>query len=150
VLVHCDCGTEKELSLQNLISGSVTNCADRTKHPDPRCKGDAVRYHGAHQRVKAVRGRASAHPCAWCGKPAEQWALGHATAHTQRDVDGKDAGLPYSADPSQYMPMCRRCHARFDRKHRALIGDRSGVSLLHLAAWVARGGPVEGLEERPA
>lgn len=36
VLCRCDSGTEKEVSLQNLLSGSTVNCANRDHHPDQR------------------------------------------------------------------------------------------------------------------
>lgn len=149
VLCLCDCGNSKELSLQNLVSGKTSNCADRRSHPNPASKGDDVSYHGAHRRIVRQRGRANEHRCTWCDQPAEQWALGHATARVMRDRSGKNAGLPYSPDPSDYQPMCRKHHGDFDRKHRELMRDtpRDGsVSLVHYAAFLAHSGQLSGRE----
>lgn len=152
VLCRCDCGNLKELGLPNLISGATVNCADRASHPSPASKGEAVSYHGAHHRVAAERGKAREHTCIWCKRQAEQWALAHATANVERDAEGKDKGLPYSVTPADYQPMCRRCHGRFDRRHRELTANRPDgtVSLLHFMAFLVHGGQVEGLEEDTA
>lgn len=64
--------------------------------------------------------RAAAYPCVTdCGRPAAEWAYDHG------DVDELVAtvnGAPrrYSLEPARYRPMCRPCHRRFDRTHRAL------------------------------
>lgn len=139
VLVRCDCGTEKELPLQNLQGGATTNCADRSVHPDPRRKEEPG-YHGAHQRVHAAKGKASAHRCSRCGEQAEQWAFSNGDLGMLREAEGKDAGLAYSLDPEHYEALCRPCHKRFDQRHREIVGDGEGISLLHVGAWHLRQG----------
>jgi hypothetical protein len=61
-------------------------------------------YAGWHRRVTKARGPASGHPCADCGKPAQDWS---------------------TADPSsddlwaRFQPRCRRCH----RYHDGTVGE---------------------------
>jgi hypothetical protein len=132
VLCRCDCGNEKRLSLSNLANGRTVNCADRSRHPDPRSR-DALTYSGAHSRVRLAKGKASAHRCP-CGRPAEQWAYSHADYDEAHDDEGKDAGRPFSADPAHYLALCRSCHARWDRARRAL--PAGVLSLAHVARWL--------------
>lgn len=56
-------------------------------------------YSANHHRVYRHRGAASGHGCARCTKQATQWAHIH-------DCD--------PAVPSNYMPLCRSCHAKYD------------------------------------
>jgi hypothetical protein len=134
-LMRCDCGNERELGLFNVVQGRTTNCADRAKHADPRHRGQAVTYDGAHGRVKSLRGSASRYPCAACGGRAEQWAYWHADPDEQCMAHGREKGKPYRASPEQYLPLCRSDHARFDRAHGRLSGG--GLSLAHRALWLA-------------
>jgi len=76
-------------------------------------KGADITYVGAHARLKAQRGLASAHLCK-CGQPAKDWAYDHADLAELRQTSGRDARKPYSADPAHYIPMCRSCHKTFD------------------------------------
>ena len=68
-------------------------------------------YQGAHYRVYAARGPASAQRCRACGKPAEHWAYDHADPGERRDAR---RGGPYSLDPARYLPLCAACHLVFD------------------------------------
>jgi hypothetical protein len=136
VLCRCDCGTVKRLSLGNLTSGVTTNCADRERHPDPRFRGEAITYDGAHNRVHAIKGSASAHPCWRCGGQAEHWAYSHAASDERAMIVGKERGRPYSPNPDHYSPLCRSCHARMDRAHARTSGG--GLSLTHVALWMLR------------
>jgi hypothetical protein len=131
----CDCGNVRDLKLSNLTSGVTTNCADRSKHPDPRSKGETVSYSGAHNRVKLQRGSASLHPCRFCGGQAEQWAYSHAGVSEQRDSHGKEKGKPYSPHVACYYPTCRGCHRRFDQARARL--PEGTTSLAHHALWLA-------------
>lgn len=57
-------------------------------------------YSANHHRVYRERGAARDNRCSTdCGKQATQWAHLH-------DTD--------SADPANYTPMCRSCHAKYD------------------------------------
>ncbi|WP_156623081.1 hypothetical protein [Mycobacterium sp. 1164966.3] len=83
-------------------------------------KPGVIGYRGAHMRVLAARGRASAYPCVGdCGRPAADWAYDNADPdELVSTVNG--APRRYSLDPARYQPMCRPCHKRFDHTHRAL------------------------------
>lgn len=131
-LCRCDCGTRKRVGLQNLATGAITNCADRTHHPDPRRK-EALTYGGAHSRVKNERGSASLYRCR-CGRQAEQWAYSHADYDAASDAVGREAGKPFSTDSAHYMPMCRSCHSLFDHARHRMSGG--GLSLVHVAFWM--------------
>jgi hypothetical protein len=135
VLVRCDCGNEKVVYGRNLASGLTLNCADRSKHPDPRSKGEAVSYSGAHNRVRLQRGSASLRRCRFCGGQAEQWAYSHAGLSEQRDSHGKEKGKPYSPHVACYYPTCRGCHRRFDQARARL--PEGATSLAHHALWLA-------------
>ncbi|MFE9206217.1 hypothetical protein [Micromonospora sp. NPDC007230] len=135
VICRCECGNVRDYNLSNLRNGVTTNCADRNRHPDPRARqAPPADYDSAHKLVRRLNGRASAHLCR-CGKQAEQWAYSHADPDVMRDGEGREHGQPFSTDPAHYSPMCRSCHARFDRAHARHFGDR--LSLFHHALWLA-------------
>jgi hypothetical protein len=66
-----------------------------------------VTYATAHRMVASVKGPARTHPCAICGRRAHQWA------YVGQRVGGER--MPYSTEPGDYDPMCRRCHQAYDR-----------------------------------
>lgn len=74
-----------------------------------------LKYRGAHMRVTKARGRACGHLCVDCGNTASQWSYRHDDPNEIED----EAGRQYSVDPLHYDPRCRRCHIRFDLRHRA-------------------------------
>lgn len=76
---------------------------------NPRWRGDAVTYAGAHLRIRAVRGPASEHGCIDCGRPAAHWSYDRSDPHERAGPDG-----PYSTDSQHYQPRCVPCHKRFD------------------------------------
>ena len=84
-------------------------------------------YDAAHYRVEQLRGKATKHKCAGCAvKPASDWAFDH------RDQDPlySASGMPYSLDVQHYIPLCRRCHLRFDRlvarmRHAQMVPESS-------------------------
>ncbi|MER6525215.1 hypothetical protein [Streptomyces sp. NPDC001508] len=114
VLCRCDCGTVQEYSLSNLANGVTVRCSDRTEHADPRYKGDDITYDGAHSRTKGRRGSASLYLCWKCGAQAQDWAYSHTDPNEKRMSHGRDAGRPYTTDPSRNLPLCRACHKLFD------------------------------------
>jgi len=83
-----------------------------------RWLGEAVSYAGAHARVYAARGPASAHACLHCGKAAQEWAYDHTDPDGKTEVRARDgrapSPVPYSTDPAHYIPLCRTCHLKFD------------------------------------
>lgn len=78
-------------------------------------------YVTAHDRIRRVRGKASARDCVTCGRQAHDWAYNHEQPDPQEIIN--EAGLVYSDDPSYYTPMCRKCHRQFDVGYN-LIMDR--------------------------
>ncbi|CAL9298846.1 hypothetical protein SUDANB148_02976 [Streptomyces sp. SudanB148_2056] len=138
-LFKCICGNVREMSINNVRTvrdgkPMVHNCADRTKHPDPR-RTSTPAYATVHHRKARLEGPASDHPCWLCGGPAEHHAFLHGTHDVLADETGREAGLPYSDDPEQLAPLCRSCHGRWDEAKQRTAGD--GLSLAHIALWLA-------------
>lgn len=72
-------------------------------------------YSAAHYRIKAAKGKASAHLCIDCGAQARDWS------YDGQDPDeltgySRVGGNPraYSLDPDRYVPRCRKCHTAKD------------------------------------
>jgi hypothetical protein len=86
-----------------------------------RIRRPVVGIKQAHKRVWAQRGPAAEQTCIGCSGPALDWAYQHSDPHPlfARSPYG---GLPwpYSLDPSQYAPMCRPCHRRYDYRMKAI------------------------------
>lgn len=72
-------------------------------------------YVSAHDRVRRVRGKASSYPCTSCPESAYDWAYNNDAPDPQAITD--QAGRVYSNNPDFYIPMCRKCHRKFDEKH---------------------------------
>lgn len=85
------------------------------------CRSAAqIQYRSAHARVTRFRGRARDHQCARCGEQAENWAYDHEDPEelTEYLPDEKRRGWrSYSANPDNYLPLCRPCHHKFDVAH---------------------------------
>lgn len=82
---------------------------------NPFWAGDNVGYAAVHARIRAARGPASTYRCEHCEHPAAEWAYDH------RDPDQRyDEKLgyfsPFSLKLHHYVPLCKRCHRRFDRE----------------------------------
>jgi hypothetical protein len=77
------------------------------KHGEPEPGG----YSFAHRKVYRLRGKASDHACAHCGRPARHWAYDHADPGAR--VDPRRGG-PFSLDPAHYLPLCAACHRILD------------------------------------
>lgn len=71
-------------------------------------------YRQTHARLTRERGPASARPCHWCGRRAEEWAClcDHAAVVTGTNSSGKP--VTFDPDPAGYVPACRRCHRAHD------------------------------------
>ncbi|OBI00567.1 hypothetical protein A5678_19005 [Mycobacterium sp. E2733] len=78
---------------------------------------DECTYTGAHHRCRALWGRVQQYPCIWCCDPAEEWAYDGTDQSelydTRHDWQLRSI-VPYSRFPEFYMPMCKRCHKKFD------------------------------------
>jgi hypothetical protein len=77
---------------------------------NPAWRGDAIGYVSAHERVASARGPARERQCAHCGAGAQHWAYTHDDPKELKTPEG----IPYSADPARYLPLCVPCHKRFD------------------------------------
>lgn len=86
--------------------------------PQPRPRVYSTTYRAVHKRVQRLRGRASNHPCGNCGKAAEEWAYDHSDPAPLTGATGgrRSTAAEYSADPARYVPLCKPCHSRRDRR----------------------------------
>lgn len=100
------CGGQKRCRAETCAS-----CRCWSGERNPNWRDRAIGYGGAHDRAKALFGPASSHICVSCDGQATDWAYTHTDPAEMIDPD---LGLPYSADVSHYMPLCVRCHKRFD------------------------------------
>lgn len=74
-------------------------------------KGEDIGYSAAHERTYSEKGKPNAYACAICQKRnGEEWALIPDSKNIKRDSEG----LYYSASPSDYAPLCRKCHKNLD------------------------------------
>lgn len=79
----------------------------------------SAQYQQAHNDLKRARGKASEYLCS-CGKPAQDWAY----LYTGEPLRSPDDSRPYSTNPDDYAPMCRKCHIRFDTENDPLYAER--------------------------
>jgi hypothetical protein len=96
-------------------SDKCRRAAEKEKLATPRWIG-SVGYHTTHTR--RLNGKASDHTCSFCGEPARDWAFNHDTPPEFVRTDPKTGhpGHPFSSRGEQdYLPLCRRCHLRYDR-----------------------------------
>lgn len=117
--VMCDCGTRKAVDRSKLRDGSVGSCGGGHHHTGedaPNWRGSRVSYSAAHYRTRKAKGSATDHTCAECGGRAREWAYrGGAADEKWEEIDGY--WHPYSLEPDDYQPMCKKCHTAFDRKN---------------------------------
>jgi hypothetical protein len=78
-------------------------------------------YQVAHQRVKAIRGKATGYRCVDCKGPASEWSL---KAEAKRigethivNVDGK--AMEFTGCTADYEPRCSNCHRSEDARRQA-------------------------------
>lgn len=104
----CDpCGRQQRSRAGKRAARSRPFLADR----------EPATYNAAHSRVRRVRGPASAWPCLECGDPAAQWAYregGKRERATNEIVNGRPQNRRWSPEPSDYDPLCKRCHRNSD------------------------------------
>ena len=68
-------------------------------------------YTAVHNRVRKQRGQPRDHECAGCNiKRADEWAYDHRDPNEKRGT----SGMLFSDDETHYIPLCRRCHKKFD------------------------------------
>jgi hypothetical protein len=67
----------------------------------PNWKGNMAKYKAIHMWVSRHRGKASNKKCAYCDRQASEWS----------NIDHL-----YRRDFSDYVPSCKRCHIKHDKK----------------------------------
>ena len=90
------------------------------KHGDPMVKATAhhprnesASYNAIHTRIRQDRGHARGYACVRCASRARDWAYDHSDPNELVDPH---LGFAYSLDQARYVPMCKSCHSKFDRK----------------------------------
>jgi len=86
---------------RNGITPRIAAKRDQRGAKNARWKGDAAGYPAMHLRLYATRGRPF--PCSVCGTTT-------ARAYDWANLTGKFSDL------TDYVPMCRSCHAKHDGK----------------------------------
>lgn len=103
----------------------------KVKRRQTRVLVKGTSYDAVHQQVKRSRGPASDHPCSRCSNPAQDWAYDHLDPDEVTGPDGHGrCKLTYSLDVWHYLPLCKRCHGRFDALHRAELEAASQARIL--------------------
>lgn len=89
---------------------------------------DTPSYMTVHVRLHRERGSAKNHDCyANCGRPALHWAYDHSDLWQKYHPR---LGCAYSADLTRYVPMCARCHGKYDAGHLKVPGLTDAFSTL--------------------
>lgn len=111
---RCSCGAEVTARGDFLRVGAVRSCGNRRKHPAMRksVPDSQKSYMTAHDRVRKVKGKASAQKCVDCGGPAAHWSYNH--RDPQQIVT--ESGTAYSFNPDYYEARCVTDHRIFDAK----------------------------------
>lgn len=97
-----------------------------------------LNYGQAHDLIIRTLGKASDYPCAECGDTSSRhhWAYQY-TAGRAEQKDPK--GRRYSTNPQRdYLPMCSRCHMKFDAMNEERIREAFSASGKRLAERNAR------------
>jgi hypothetical protein len=109
----CDCGQARSASIGELNrTGEKNTCGVKANH-----LAEVVGYTGAHDRVRRLRGSASAHPCVDCHNTAYHWSYNHSDPDEIVDPTLGASGVAYSLSTGAYVPRCVPCHKRFDLAH---------------------------------
>ena len=77
-------------------------------------------YYTVHDRLRRTRGKATSLECVQCGERARDWAYQHTSSDEKVDPA---TGRVYSDDPSDYAPMCRKCHIILDNQKTPHVGS---------------------------
>lgn len=110
--VKCRC----EIS-RTATTGHCVHCLDRSGENNSKWRGDNIEYTALHNRLVVERGLPAEYQCARCPEQASEWAYDHEDPDERRNLVGRDDG-PFSLNLAHYMPLCVRCHRRFDNGRR--------------------------------
>jgi hypothetical protein len=94
------------------------------KHGDPhfslKPRKSLISYIGIHAKLRRKIGKASLLPCSHCNEMAQEWAYNHQSifelSETMINRHGNTMVAAYSPRLVDYIPLCKRCHAIFDKR----------------------------------
>jgi len=114
-------GCKKILKSHGLCS---THAERLRKHGDPtfslKPRRPVISYIGIHAKLRRTVGKASSHPCSHCTNVAQEWAYNHESvfelSENMINRHGNLMSAPYSPRIVDYIPLCKKCHAIFDKR----------------------------------
>lgn len=116
----CDCRPGVVCSFCRAIGNGHPKRARKSRQRRGQTRAMRVGYRAAHARVQAARGRASSWPCAGdCGGLARDWAYDGTDSRELTEIVNGSL-CRYSLSSDRYLPLCRRCHRKFDAAQRAM------------------------------
>lgn len=115
----CECGEVLTVTTSNLSRTRSCGCTRGESLKGVwRVPAEEVHYLLIHQRVRAVRGRASLHPCTDCGGMAREWSYEGGCPQERveavRHRNGSVSDMAFCVHLDCYSPRCRRCHNAHD------------------------------------
>jgi hypothetical protein len=93
------------------------------QHGSTELKRKITTYKAAHRQLRRKRGKASELQClnTSCSSLATDWCYDYTNA-SECVIEMKNGNpLKYSTNIADYIPLCRRCHRKFDKKD--VVGD---------------------------
>lgn len=90
---------------------------ERRGPQNPAWAGASCSYAAAHYRVKSAHGRAAEWRCSSCADQAQEWAYLGGSDAASTELWGS-SWVEFSPDPEDYVPLCIRCHRKFDARKR--------------------------------
>lgn len=105
----------------------------------------ARNYTEHHTMLRALRGKASEHPCHDCGGPARDWSYDRRDpAEVIEWQAGEVAWRVWSRDVDRYVPRCRPCHWRHDNPTGAVRRRTPATTAYELDALLTPGPTADG------
>lgn len=126
VVKMCDCGEvamARGMCKKHYMSWYYYHQTEVSGNNKGKNRKEVPGYAQAHNRVRAVKGRAADHLCIDCGEQANQWSLSADATEVHYGPSRLDRSTltKYSLNVDDYEPRCRNCHSRYD----AETGNRS-------------------------
>lgn len=105
--------------------GLCSTHAERLRvHGDPmfslKPRKSTISYIGIHAKLRRTVGKAKDFSCEHCGGQAQEWAYNHVSPfELQEEMTNRHGNLmvaEYSPRVVDYIALCKRCHAIFDKR----------------------------------
>ena len=105
--------------------GLCSTHAERLRvHGDPmfslKPRKNVISYIGIHAKLRRTVGKAKNFKCEHCNKQAQEWAYNHISPfELQQEMINRHGKLmiaEYSPRVVDYIALCKRCHAIFDKR----------------------------------